>query len=240
MREIVLDTETTGLWINAGARIIELACIELEDHLPTGRMFHRYINPLIGQMPKEAFEIHNIPIEFLWHHAPFAKIIPEFKDFIRNDQLVIHNKSFDFAFINHEMTQAGVMEITNECVDTLSMARKMFPNGGNSLDMLCKRFGIDLTKRTYHGALIDCQLLAAVYLELIGGRQPLFTLPIARRGDAGAAAAIRVHRPPRTHPPISDAERVNFEGVLARIKNPIWTFEQAARIARPLDDEIPF
>lgn len=241
MREIVLDIETTGLWINAGARIIEIACIELVNYLPTGRMFHRYINPLVGHMPQEAFEVHNITIEFLWHHSPFPKIIPELKEFIRNDQLVIHNKSFDLGFINCELLEAGVMQLTNECVDTLSIARNTFKGASNSLDALCRRFGISLAGRQYHGALIDCQLLAAVYLELIGGRQPLFEMPIARRAEASdAAAAIRIYRQPRTHPAIPASEREAFGSMLSQIKNPLWTFEQTARMSRPFDDEIPF
>lgn len=237
MREIVLDIETTGLWVNHGHKIIEVACMELENHLPTGRIFHRYVNPLIGKMPQEAFDIHQIPIEALWHHGPFQTIVNELKLFVRNDPLVVHNISFDLGFINTELHLAGHMPLNNERVDTLSLARKRFVGASNSLDALCRRYGIDLSHRQFHGALIDCALLAAVYLELIGGRQPLFVVPTVRRADPSAApGAIRALRPYRQHPAISETEKAAFETMLGRLNNPMW------RPVKPelLDDEIPF
>jgi DNA polymerase-3 subunit epsilon len=244
MREIVLDVETTGLWINAGHRVVEVACIELESYLPTGRIFHRYVNPLMGRMPVEAFEIHGIPIEFLWRHQPFQNVVDHLLEFIGTDQLVIHNAAFDLGFLNHELQTIGRPPLANPALDTLSMARKRYQGASNSLDALCRRFGIDLSKRTYHGAAVDCALLAAVYLELIGGRQPLFELPVLRRPEDDAATiAARPVRPARPHAPLTAEEEANFRNTMARINEPIWReFEPLWKDASGelLDDEVPF
>lgn len=251
MREIVLDTETTGLYFNAGHRIIEVACIELWDHLPTGRVFHRYVNPLIGMMPQQAFDVHGLRIQFLWNFVPFPKIANDLLEFIRDSPIVAHNSAFDVGFINYELMLAGLPELRSETIDTLPMARKQFKGASNSLDALCRRFNIDLSRRQFHGAAIDCELLAAVYLELIGGRQPLFTIPkpgISPADLAAASASNRQYRPPRQHPPVSDIERVAFGEMLAKVRNPLWAEEDTSamvhvwkpEIKELLDDEIPF
>ena len=239
MREIVLDVETTGLWLNAGHRVIEVACIELESYIPTGKIFHRYVNPLMGKMPQEAFDIHGIPIEFLWHHAPFAMIADDLLEFIGSDQLVIHNAAFDIAFINNELRLINRPPLASPALDTLAMARKRYQGAANSLDALCRRFGIDLSTRRHHGAAVDCALLAAVYLELIGGRQPLFELPVSVAPE-GSAAALRVVRPPRPHAPLTEEEEANFEETLTRITNPIWRGGLRKSAREELDDIIPF
>lgn len=235
LREIVLDVETTGLWLNAGHRVIEVACIELEKYIPTGRIFHRYVNPLMGSMPQDAFDIHGIPIDFLWKHAPFQNIVDCLLEFIGSDTLVIHNVSFDMAFLNNELRLIDRPPIANPTIDTLSIARKRYVGASNSLDALCRRFGLDLEARRHHGAAIDCALLAAVYLELVGGRQPLFALPVAVASETAIASA-GPPRPPRAHSPSPD-ELAAHGAMLAQIRKPIWSGHDPAAA---LDDEIPF
>src|SRR5215467_6087618 len=200
MREIVLDTETTGLDPGEGHRIVEIACIELVHHVPTGRKFQRYVNPE-RDMPEEALAVHGITAEFLANQAPFAAIVDELLAFIGSDQLVIHNAEFDLAFLNAELARLQRDPITSAFVDTLTMARRRFPGSPASLGALCRRFGIDLSGRVEHGAEIDCSLLAAVYLELLGGRQPGldFSIPTALAIDVA-----RVVRAPRPHAPSAE------------------------------------
>jgi DNA polymerase-3 subunit epsilon len=244
MREIVLDVETTGLWVNAGHRVIEIACIELEKHQPTGRIFHRYINPLLARMPNEAFEIHGIRIEFLWYHAPFKAIADSLLEFIGTSQVVIHNAVFDIGFINNELQLIGYPPLTISYVDTLSMARDMYRGASNSLDALCRRFKIPLEQRAQHGAMIDCALLATVYFELIGGRQPLFELPSEQRIiPAEINPPNRAIVAPRKHPPISKEETDNFTIMLSQVNNPIWIWNsgnQSPMKQGLLDDDLPF
>ena len=240
MREIVLDVETTGLWVNAGHRVIEIACIELERYQPTGRIFHRYVNPLLAKMPPDAFQIHGIPIEFLWYHPPFKAIADALLEFINGDQLVIHNAAFDIAFINNELQFIGYPPLNSSYVDTLSMARNTFPGAANSLDALCRRFKIDLTHRNQHGAMIDCALLATVYFELIGGRKPLFELPSEKRITATEPQPLPRILPPRPHKPLSPEETEAFENMLRNhIPNSLWR-SHSDKQAIELDDEIPF
>lgn len=176
MREIVLDTETTGLDPHKGDRVVEIGAVELVNHIPSGRTYHQYINPE-RDMPQEAFAVHGLSESFLSDKPVFADIAPAFFDFITGGMLVIHNASFDVGFLNAELTAAGHATIPPEQVlDTLALARNRHPMGPNSLDALCKRYGIDNSKRTKHGALLDSELLAEVYLELIGGRQTTLTL----------------------------------------------------------------
>ncbi|MDF1873404.1 DNA polymerase III subunit epsilon [Vannielia sp.] len=171
MREIVMDTETTGLDPYDGHRVVEIGGIELEGHVPTGRTYHQYINPQ-RDMPKEAFDVHGISAEFLADKPLFAAIAQEFLDFIGDSKLVIHNASFDMKFLNAELKWVNKPLIPNDrALDTLMIARKKFPGSPASLDALCRRFGIT-TERELHGALLDSEILADVYLELIGGRQP--------------------------------------------------------------------
>ena len=176
MREIVLDTETTGLDPTTGDRIVEIGAVELLNHLPTGKTFHKYLNPE-RNMPEEAKAVHGLTEEFLRDKPVFSQIVEDFLTFIRDSKLVIHNASFDMKFINAELELVGKPTLqTDIAIDTLSIARKKYPGSPASLDALCRRFNIDNSARTLHGALLDSEILAEVYLELIGGRQPDFGL----------------------------------------------------------------
>lgn len=240
MREIVLDTETTGLAVSQGHRLVEIACIELENYIPTGKIFHSYIFPELNIMPNDAFAIHGLSIPFLKRYPPFRFIAGALLQFIRGDQVVMHNADFDLGFINTELQRIGTGPLTSPAIDTLSLARKRFPGAANSLDALARRFGLDLTRRKMHGALIDCSLLAACYLELAGGAQPLMILPVVGKSVEFVAKPLppRVARP---HPPLSEIELKNFSAVLARIDRPIWIYPEEAKIARKeLDGEIAF
>jgi DNA polymerase-3 subunit epsilon len=220
MREIVLDTETTGLDPSDGHRIVEIACIELVHHVPTGRSFHRYINPE-RDMPEDALAVHGLTAEFLARQPPFAAVMEELLGFIGSDSLVIHNAEFDLAFLNAELARLQCEPITSAYVDTLTMARRRFPGSPASLDALCRRFDIDLSGRVEHGAEIDCGLLAAVYLELLGGRQPGldFALPAPLAIDV-----TRVVRELRPHAPSAD-ELIAHLAMLKMINEPLWLAE---------------
>ena len=174
MREIVLDTETTGLDPTTGDRIVEIGAVELLNHLPTGKTFHKYLNPE-RNMPEEAQAVHGLTEEFLKDKPVFSQIVDDFLTFIKDSKLVIHNASFDMKFINAELVLVGKTTLpTDIAIDTLGIARKKYPGSPASLDALCRRFNIDNSARTLHGALLDSEILAEVYLELIGGRQPDF------------------------------------------------------------------
>lgn len=224
MREIVLDTETTGLDPKTGDRVVEIACLELINHVESGETRRWYLNPE-REVPEEAQRIHGLSSEFLADKPRFAEIAEEFIDFILADKLVIHNASFDLKFLNHELTQAGHSPIASlRAVDTLEMARRKFPGAQASLDALCRRFGIDNSARTFHGALLDCQLLAEVYLELVGGRQPGLSLA-ADVSTAAALAALpadrREARPPRPHAPSAE-ELAAHDALVKDLKDPLW------------------
>lgn len=202
MREIVLDTETTGFDAEKDDRIVEIGAIELFNHLPTGRTFHVYINPE-RSMPKEAFEVHGLGDDFLRDKPKFAQIVQDFVDFIADDaRLVIHNASFDMKFLNAELRRAGFPVLPwSRALDTLALAREKFPGAPASLDALCRRFGVDNSNRELHGALLDSELLAEVYLELIGGRQPDLVLDSpGAAAEAVAGGATGRPRAPRPHP----------------------------------------
>jgi DNA polymerase-3 subunit epsilon len=185
MREIVLDTETTGFNPNEGDRIVEIGAVELYNHMPTGRTYHQYINPE-RSMPLEAFEVHGLGDDFLRDKPVFAKIAQDFVTFVGDAKLVIHNAAFDMKFINAELGWVKLPSIPwEQAIDTLDIARRKFPGSPASLDALCRRFGIDNSSRTLHGALLDSEILAEVYLELIGGRQPDFGLTAAQSPTAG-------------------------------------------------------
>ena len=172
MREVVLDTETTGLDPKNGDRIVEIGAIELFNHMPTGHYFHKYLNP-DRSMPQEAFAVHGLSDEFLKGKPRFIDIMDEFISFVGDAKMVIHNASFDMRFLNAELKRAGgEIYSDQQAIDTLLIARKKFPGAQNSLDALCRRFSIDNSGREKHGALLDSELLSDVYLELIGGRQP--------------------------------------------------------------------
>ena len=185
MREIVLDTETTGFDPFTGDRIVEIGALELEGHVPTGVQFHEYINPERG-MPNEAFLVHGLGDDFLRDKPKFAQVGQSFLDFIQDSTLIIHNAAFDMKFLNAELKKMGLPEIPmNRALDTLPMARKKFPGSPASLDALCRRFGITNFERNLHGALLDSEILAEVYLELIGGRQPDFGLATSSSSKVG-------------------------------------------------------
>jgi DNA polymerase-3 subunit epsilon len=194
MREICLDTETTGLKPEEGHRIIEIGAVELHNHIPTGRTFHVYINPE-RDVPEDAVRVHGLTAEFLADKPTFAEIVDDFLAFIGEEApLVIHNAAFDRKFLNWELSIAGRPEIPAErCIDTLEIARRKFPGAQNTLDALCRRFGVDNSARELHGALLDAQLLADVYIELIGGRQIDLSLagmaPAAETPEGPVAAA---------------------------------------------------
>lgn len=176
MREIVLDTETTGFDPEQGDRIVEIGAVELWNHVPTGETYHVYINPE-RSMPKEAFEVHGLGDDFLRDKPLFKDIAQGFLDFVKTDKMVIHNASFDMKFLNAELSKLNFPKLPwEQALDTLAIARQRFPGSPASLDALCRRFGIDNGARTLHGALLDSEILAEVYLELIGGRQPDFAL----------------------------------------------------------------
>ncbi len=176
MREIILDTETTGLSPITGDRIVEIGAIELINHIPSGKTYHVYLNPE-RDMPKEAEAVHGLSLAFLKDKPLFKTVVDEFLEFVGDAPLIIHNASFDMGFINSELGALGRSAIPpSQVIDTLQMARRSHPMGPNSLDALCRRYGIDNSKRTKHGALLDAELLADVYLELIGGRQTALIL----------------------------------------------------------------
>lgn len=179
MREIILDTETTGINLAQGHRVVEIGAIELINHVPSGRTFHAYINPE-RDMPPEAEAVHGLSADFLKDKPQFADIIDDFLEFIGEATLVIHNASFDVGFLNAEFSYVERPPLAPErIIDTLLLARQKHPMAPNSLDALCKRYGIDNARRTKHGALLDSELLADVYIELIGGRQTVFSLAVA-------------------------------------------------------------
>lgn len=200
MREIVLDTETTGFEPGEGDRIVEIGAVELVGHVPTGRTYHQYINPQ-RSMPQEAFEVHGLGDEFLSDKPVFKAIAQDFIDFIGDAKLVIHNAAFDMKFLNAELGWVGFPSMPmDRAVDTLAIARKRFPGSPASLDALCRRFGIDNSTRTLHGALLDSEILAEVYLELIGGRQPDFALNVNAGPAQDLSGAEEWKPPPRSEP----------------------------------------
>ena len=204
MREIVLDTETTGFEPSEGHRLVEIGCVELFNHMPTGRTYHQYVNPE-RPVPADAFAVHGLSDEFLRPQPRFAEIASAFLDFVQDATLVIHNAAFDMKFLNAELGWAGRPLLTrNKVIDTLAIARRKFPGSQASLDMLCRRFGIDNSSRTLHGALLDSQILAEVYLELLGGRQPDLVLsaqPRAARTQTDEPQAWRPRPRPTPLPP---------------------------------------
>ncbi len=174
MSEIFLDTETTGLSVNERHRIVEIACIETKDLIPTKKVFHKLINPE-RDVPEEAFKVHGFSTEFLKDKSKFAEVADEFAEFIKGKKIIIHNAPFDLGFLNHELRLVKKNEINkDQVVDSLEIARGKFPGTSNSLDALCKRFNIDLSRRTKHNALLDCELLREVYINLLDAKEPKF------------------------------------------------------------------
>ena len=176
MNEIFLDTETTGLSFKDGHKIVEIACVETKDLIPTNQIFHKLINPE-RNVPEQAFKIHGFSQEFLSNKETFSQIADDFLNFIKGKKIIIHNASFDLGFLNHELRKIKKQEINiSDVIDSLEVARNKFPGASNSLDALCKRFHIDLSKRTKHNALLDCELLREVYINLLDAKEPKFNL----------------------------------------------------------------
>jgi DNA polymerase-3 subunit epsilon len=231
MREIVFDTETTGLSPQSGDRIVEIGCVEMFNRCETGRFFHSYFNP--GRpMPTEAENVHGLTDRFLSDKPAFAEICEELLTFIGEAPMIAHNAAFDFSFVNHELAQCGRPSVCmSRMVCTLVLARQKFPGAKHSLDALCTRFGVDRSQRIRHGALLDAQLLAQVYVELTGGRQiglglvaELIEKEVASAADpaaGGLAPLAATMRPARPHAPSAE-ELMRHAAFLAKIKNPIW------------------
>jgi DNA polymerase-3 subunit epsilon len=225
MREIVLDTETTGLDPLRGDRLVEIGCVEIFNRMPTGQTFHRHLNPE-REMPAEAYAVHGLSREFLADKPLFAEVVEEFLEFIGDAPLVIHNASFDISFINAELDRVKRQAIARErLVDTLLLARRKHPGVSNRLDDLCSRYAIDNSRRTKHGALLDAELLAEVYIDLIGARQSQLILDAESR-DAGAGGYGEIPRRQREvplAPRVSEADRVaHRDFVLTLGDKPIW------------------
>lgn len=232
MREIVLDTETTGIdpYDPSGRhRIVEIGAVELVNHVATGRHYHQYLNPE-RPMPREAFEVHGLGDDFLADKPLFKDVAQAFLDFIGDAKLVIHNARFDMRFINAELEWAGLPPLPmSRAIDTLEMARKRFPGAQNTLDALCRRFGVDNSARDKHGALLDSELLAEVYLELIGGRQPDFALGVIEGGrgqsrpDGAEAEWVAPPRPAPLPSRLTEAERAAHEAFVAELgEDALW------------------
>lgn len=226
LREITFDTETTGLDPFTGDRVVEIGCVELINHLPSGNNFHVYINPE-RDMPEGAFKVHGLSEEFLSDKPKFAEIAQKFHDFIADTPIIAHNASFDVKFLDWELKQAGFPALNQDLViDTLALARQKFPAGPNSLDALCNRFGIDNAKRTLHGALLDSEILADVYLELIGGRQTSLILsdqadvPAAMGGENGTGQQRQAakQRPKPLPPRLTDQDIKAHLNFIAEVK----------------------
>jgi DNA polymerase III subunit epsilon len=225
MREIVIDTETTGLDPFQGHRVVEIGCIELVNRIPSGQHFHRYLNPE-RDVPAEAFAVHGLSVEFLKDKPPFAEIADELAAFIGDAPLVAHNAMFDLGFLNAELERAGKMLVARErLVDTLLLARRKHPAGPNRLDDLCARYGIDNSRRTKHGALLDAEILAEVYVELIGARQAQLILVETDAGPArieGGAVVIRVRPQPLPSRLTADEREAHAAFVVTLGEDAIW------------------
>jgi DNA polymerase-3 subunit epsilon len=227
MREIVFDTETTGLSPNDGHRLVEIGCVEIVNRCETGRTFHAYINPERG-MPSEAEAVHGLSAIFLSDKPCFHAIVDDLIDFIGDAPLIAHNASFDFGFLNWELANCGRDPIClSRMVDTLVMARSRHPGAKHSLDALCTRYGVDRSQRIKHGALLDAELLTQVYVELCGGRQIGFMLPADEAATAAAElamqapAAPRIARPARPHA-ASEAELARHAAFIQKLVDPLW------------------
>jgi DNA polymerase-3 subunit epsilon len=228
-RALILDTETTGLDPATGDRVLEVAAIEVVNLMPTGRHFHRLINPQ-RDVPPEATKVHGFTAEMLADKPLFAAILPELLDFLGDDPVIAHNAPFDFNFLDHEFDRCGAPRIPrSRMVDTLEMAKKRFPGLPNSLDALCRRFAIDLSARTTHNALLDVQLLGQVYLELMGGKQPGLELATVLGGSRSSLASVEgpVQRTPRPILPTPE-ELERHAAFVAKLKEPVWASLEGA------------
>jgi len=226
MREVVLDTETTGLDVLAGHRIVEIGCVELLNHVPTGKSWQTYLNPQ-RENEREAFEVHGLSDSFLSRQPLFRHKAEEFLAFLQDSVIIIHNAEFDLKFLNHELAQQGLDRLSGErVIDSLHLARSIFPGQPNSLDALMRRFSIDASARTRHGALLDAELLAQVYLELKGGRQAdlAFAVDPGGNDNDGAESGTAVPLPAREARPhqASPEELARHEAFLEQIQDALW------------------
>lgn len=224
MREVVFDTETTGFDPFSGDRLVEIGCVVVDDYLPTGEVYHVYINPE-RDMPTAAENVHGLTEEFLSDKPTFSEVVADFRDFCGDMNLVAHNAEFDMKFINWEMENLGFKPYPmSRSIDTLAIARRKFPGANNTLDALCKRFSIDNSNRVKHGALLDAELLADVYLELMGGRQTGLGLMAEEKKKAAATEAVEVvrnFREPRPHA-ASEEELARHKEFISKIENNLW------------------
>ena len=229
MREIVLDTETTGFEPSEGHRIVEIGAVELLNHMPTGRTYHQYINPERA-MPKEAFDVHGLGDDFLRDKPVFKTIARDFLAFVGDAQMIIHNAAFDMKFLNAELSTVGLPKLPmTQATDTLAIAKQKFPGSPASLDALCRRFGVDNSSREKHGALLDSELLAEVYLELIGGRQPDFALAATttQTGPRTTQAQRVAPRPTPLPPRLTEAELEAHKAFTAKLgEAAVWVKRQ--------------
>ena len=225
MRELVLDTETTGFEPSEGHRIVEIGIVEIVNLMPTGRTWHKYFNPQ-RPMPPEAFAVHGLGDDFLADKPLFAELAREFLDFVGDAQLVIHNAAFDMKFLNAELRGVGLPPLPdNRATDTLMIARKKYPGSPASLDALCRRFGIDNSARTLHGALLDSQILAEVYLELLGGQQPDFALSVGtvQQEASGRSVGPARKRPKALAPRVTSEEAAAHTAFIEKLgESAVW------------------
>ncbi len=224
-REIILDTETTGLDPASGHRIVEIGCVEVIGAIRTGNFFHTYLNPQ-RDMPEEAQRVHGLSTQFLQDKPLFSEKVEEFLEFIADSPLVIHNAGFDMRFLNAELTNHGFKPLPmDRAIDTVAIARKKFPGSPAGLDALCRRFEIDLSQRTKHGALLDAELLAEVYLELLGGKQVNLLLETAQQAENNKAVQVNTGPKPLLEArvfEVSQQELAAHEDMLTLLRNPLW------------------
>lgn len=225
LREIVFDTETTGLNPEEGDKLVEIGAVELINHIPTGKTYHQYINP-DRDVPEEVVKVHGLTREFLKDYPKMSEVAPSFIDFVGDDGiLVAHNASFDMNFINHEFKHLGFKTYPWErVIDTLEIARNKFPGARNNLDALCRRFNIDNSKRTKHGALLDAELLAEVYLELLGGAEPTMSLSTEEKKEVKKVEVVHTttERPARTFPLSDEEQKAHEDFLTSKLKEAIW------------------
>jgi DNA polymerase-3 subunit epsilon len=224
MREIVLDTETTGLDPKLGHRIVEIGAVELVNHIPTDNIYHCYINPE-REVDQGAFEVHGLSTQFLSQFETFENVVDEFNAFIKGDPIIIHNAPFDIGFLNSELLAIGRNAIDeNRIIDTLPMARQKFPGAQVNLNALCRKYNIDNSHRDLHGALVDADLLASVYLELIGGKQPGLGLANERKEQSITEPIVQKERVKRVFA-VNETELEAHSRLLDSLANPIWRID---------------
>ncbi|MFT5703664.1 MAG: DNA polymerase-3 subunit epsilon [Rickettsiales bacterium] len=226
MREICFDTETTGFEPKEGHRIVEIGCVELFNKVRTGKTYHTYVNP-VRDMPEGAFKVHGLSSEFLKDKPKFSEIVQEFMDFVGDAKLIAHNAGFDMRFINHHLRECDLEIIERRnVIDSLELARQKFPGAGNTLDALCKRFGVDLSRRTKHGALLDAELLADVYIELLGGNQiSMFASELEKKESDESKIQINKNSLPKRQFPLKESEVTSHkEFITKNFKENLWDY----------------